>query len=106
MLYKIRTGDILLAENKQKSMTNMYLVTYDSADGFTLLCVSCGEKVGSYGTDKELLEKNIKEFLNVVKVIPKEVVVDFVNQKYKPRLSVRCHDIREEHELGIEMELP
>lgn len=46
MLYKIRLGDILLAENKQENMTNMYLITYDSLDGFALMCLTCGEQIG------------------------------------------------------------
>lgn len=106
MLYKIRLGDILLAENKQQNMTNMYLITYDSLDGFVLMCLACGEQVGCYKHNRELLEKDIKGLLSVKQIIPKEIIVDFVNKTYKPNLPVRSHDTYiEDHELGIEVEL-
>lgn len=105
MLYRVRTGDILLCEDKCNSKTQMYLITYDSLDGYTLTCLSCGGKVGSYKYDKDLLLKDLKDFLNVIGIIPKEVLAEFIEKQYRTRLPIQCHDILEEHELGIEIEL-
>lgn len=105
MLYKVRTGDILLCEDKENNRTQMYLITYDSLDGYTLTCLSCGEKVGSYKHNKELLLRDMIGFLHVTQIIPKEVIAEFINDRYHPNLKLQCHDTFEEHELGIEIEL-
>ena len=104
MLYKLRTGDVLLAENKPENRTCAYLLSYDSTDGYSVTCLLCGGKVGSYGKNKELLEKDIKGLMNVVGVIPKETMVGCINKEFKPRLEVKCHDIVDDYELGIEIE--
>lgn len=105
MLYRVRTGDILLCEDKGHNKTQVYLITHDEFDGYTLICLSCGCKIGSYKHDKDLLLKHMKELLHVVQIIPKEIVADFINNKYHLNLKLQCHDICKEHELGIEIEL-
>lgn len=106
MLYKIRTGDILLAENKIFNQTNVYLVVnFYGEEGFGLVCLSCGTKVGFYGENKEKLEKDINGFLNVKYIIPKEEICNFFNERYKLKYKVKTHDIiRDNSELGIEIE--
>ena len=105
MLYKVRTGDILLCNDESHNRTQMYLITYDSIEGYTLVCLSCGSIVGSYKHNKDLLLKDMKGFLNVTQIIPKEILADFVTSKYNPTPKVFQHDICCEHELGIEIEL-
>lgn len=34
MLYKLRTGDILLCENKERNQTNMYIILYDNKHSY------------------------------------------------------------------------
>lgn len=105
MLYRIRTGDILLCENKGENKTLMYLITYNSLDGYTLTCLSCGEKIGYYKDDKNALLRDLKGFLNLIQIIPKEVIAELINEKYHPKMKLSCHDTFKEHELGIEIEL-
>lgn len=105
MLYKLRTGDILIAEDKENCRTNLYLITYDLCEGFSLTCMSCGESIGCYKENVDLLQKDIKGLLNVVGVIPKELIVDFANKNYKLDFKVKCHDICEKHELDVEVEI-
>lgn len=105
MLYKLRTGDILLAENKTLNITNAYMITYHSEDGYGLLCLSCGEQVGYFGLDKEKFKWYITEVLPVKNVIPKEYMTDFINGKFNLKYKYRTHDIkRTTFELGIEVE--
>jgi hypothetical protein len=73
--------------------------------GYTLICLSCGEKVGSYKNNKDLFLKDIKGFLNVIQIIPKEIIAEFISKKYRPNLKLMCHDINEDHELDIEIEM-
>jgi hypothetical protein len=105
MLYKIRVGDVLIAEDKIDNKMQMYLVTYDDANGYSLFCLSCGERMGAYKNDKETLKKDIKEFWNIINVIPKEVIADFIQSKFHPSLHTFCHDIDKEYELEIEIAL-
>lgn len=105
MLYKVRTGDILLCEDKEHNKTQIYLITYDSLNGYTLTCLSCGEKVGSYKDNKDALLHDMKGFLHVIQIIPKEIMAELINERYHPKMKLQCHDTFEEHELGIEIEL-
>ena len=105
MLYKVRTGDILLCKDKSHDRMQMYLITYDSCDGYSLICLTCGDKIGSYKHNKELLLHDMKNFLNVVQIILKEIIINFVTTQYKMSPKLICHDICEEHELGVEIEL-
>ncbi len=34
MLYKLRTGDVVLCKNKPLNQTNAYLIVYDDDNGF------------------------------------------------------------------------
>lgn len=106
VIYKVRVGDILLAENKICNQTNIYLVVnLDGDDGFGLICLSCGSKVGFYGNDKEEFKKDIDGFLNVKYIVPKEKFCEFFNKNYKLRYKIMAHDvINERYELGIEIE--
>ena len=106
MLYKIRTGDILLAENKVLQKTNAYLVVnLGGDDGYGLICLSCGEKVGFYGTDKKKFREDIDGVLSVKYIVPKEEVTSYLNNKYKLKYEVKSHDVLiDNHELGIEVE--
>ena len=111
MLHRIRTGDILLAENKAKNQTNAYLVTYlkDGQDrGYALVCMSCGLVLGKYGDGdgaKAILAKDIKGLLHVKKIIPKEQIALFIKRNYNLGLPVKIHDAPEKYELGIEVDL-
>ncbi len=105
MLYRVRTGDVLLCEDQEHSKTQMYLITYDSLNGYALTCLSCGEKVGSYKHNKDALMHDMNGFLHVIQIIPKEIITELINEKYHPNLKIECHDTFEEHELGIEIEL-
>ena len=106
MLYRIRTGDIILAENKFDKITNSYLiVNFGGEDGFGLICLSCGDKVGFYGKDKSKFLKDLKGFFNVNYIIPKEYMVDYFNNNYKLDYKVESHDIFEDNEFGVEFEL-
>lgn len=111
MLYRIRTGDILLAENKSKNLTNAYLVTClkNGKDmEFALVCLTCGLVLGNYGkgdSARAILVKDIKEILHVRKVIPKEQVALFINRNYDLGFPVKIHDSPEKYELGIEVDL-
>lgn len=106
MLYKIRVGDILLAENKPLSQTNAYLVVNLGMDeGFGLICLSCGSKVGVYGKDIQKFGEDINGFLNVKYIIPKEEICDYFNGKYKLKYKVKAHDIANiDDEFGLEIE--
>lgn len=33
MLYQLRTGDVILCENKKANQTNAYLIVYDNDNG-------------------------------------------------------------------------
>lgn len=111
MLHRIRTGDILLAENKAKDQTNVYLVTYlktGTEQGFALVCMSCGLMLGQYGDGdnaKAVLLNDIKGILNIKAVIPKEQIALFIKRNYHLNLPVKVHDAPEEYELGIEVDL-
>ena len=105
MLHKLRTGDILLAKYNDGNQTMPYLISYDEVDGYSLVCLVCGRKVGSYGTNKNLLKEDIKGFLNVEQIVPKESFVNFLNKEFKPKLEIKNHDILSEYELGIEVEI-
>lgn len=111
MLYRIRTGDILLAENKAKGQTNVYLVTYlktGKEQGFALVCMSCGLVLGNYGDGdgaRTILLDDIKGMLNVKRVIPKEQIALFIKRNYHLDFPIRVHDAPDEYELGIEVDL-
>ena len=81
MLYRVRTGDILLCEDKCHNKTQMYLITYDTLDGYTLTCLSCCNRVGSYKHNKVLLLEHMKGFLHVIQIIPKEIIANFIKEK-------------------------
>ncbi len=106
MLYKVRVGDILLAENKPLNQTNAYLVVNLGMDeGFALMCLSCGSKVGVYGKDTHKLGADINGFLNVKYVVPKEEICDYFNGKYKLKYKVKAHDVTNvDDEVGLEIE--
>ena len=105
MLYQLRTGDILLCENKQLSKTNAYLIVYDSIKGFGLWCIGCGEALGFYGADTEKMKEDMldKNFLNIQAVVPKETITEHLNETYKLHLPIKSHDGY--NELNIEIEL-
>ena len=106
MLYRLRTGDILLCEEKQQKHTCMYLIAWDSLDGYCLYCLSCGDKVGSYKRNKDLLKHDIQNIFNVVGVIPKETMIAMTNNNYNMKYPIKVHDIIcEYNELGLEIEL-
>lgn len=105
MLYKLRTGDILLCKNKPCHHTNAYVIVYDNEKGFGLWCLGCGEALGFYGDDTALMKKHIldKDFLNIQAILPKEIFAEMINSKYKLDLPVKAHDGF--HDLEIEIEL-
>lgn len=104
MLHKVRLGDILLCKNEQK--TNAYLLTWDDIDGYTLMCLSCGEKVGCYKRNKDLLKHDMENYLNVTNIIPKEIMSDLINNTYKLKSKMKPHDtINKYRELNIEFEI-
>lgn len=105
MLYQLRTGDILLCENKPLNQTNAYLIVYDTNNGFGLWCLGCGEAFGFYGNDIEKMKTDIlnKEFLNIQSVIPKELITKYLNSQCKLAFPVKTHDGF--HELNIVIEL-
>lgn len=92
MLYKLRTGDILLCKNKPLNRTNAYLLVHDTEHGFGLWCLGCGEAVGFYGNDTNKLKNDLTGFLNLQHIIPKEILTDFINNNYKLSLPVKAHD--------------
>lgn len=106
MLYNVRVGDILLAENKPLNQTNAYLVTNLGIDeGMGLTCLSCGSVVGIYGKDKNMLKKDIDGFLQVKYIVPKEEICDYFNGKYKLKYKVKAHDVaNKDDEFGMEIE--
>lgn len=69
MSYQLRTGDVILCENKPLDQTNAYLIVYDTDNGFGLWCLGCGEALGFYGDDIEKMKTDIlnKDFLNIQK---------------------------------------
>lgn len=105
MLYKLRTGDIFLCDNKLKHQTNAYLIVHDSDKGFGLWCLGCGEAVWFYGDDIDKMKSDIlnKDFLNIQTVVPKEVMTDYFNSNYKLNFPVKSHDGF--NDLDIEIEL-
>ena len=80
MLYQLRTGDVILCENKKLNQTNAYLIVYDNDNWFGLWCIGCGEALGFYGNDVAKMKENIldKDFLNVQAVIPKELITGYL----------------------------
>ena len=106
MLYKLRTGDILLCKNKPLNQTNAYLIVRDTDYGFGLWCLSCGEAFGFYGDDTEKMKSDLldKDFLNLQHIIPKEVMADYFNDNYKLDVPVRSHDGFTELNIEIDME--
>lgn len=111
MLYNVRVGDILLAENKPLNQTNAYLVTNLGIDeGVGLVCLSylilsCGSVVGIYGKDKNMLKRDIDGFLQVKYIVPKEEICDYFNGKYKLKYKVKVHDVaNKDDEFGMEIE--
>lgn len=105
MLYQLRTGDIILCENKSLNRTNAYLIVYDTDNGFGLWCLGCGEALGFYGDGVEKMKTDIlnKDFLNIQSVIPKELICEYLNGQCKLAFPVKAHDGF--HELGIVIEL-
>lgn len=105
MLYKLRTGDIILCQNKSKNQTNAYLIVHDTDNGFGLWCLGCGEALGFYGDDIDKMKSDIlnKAFLNIQAVVPKEVMTGYFNSNYKLNFPVKSHDGF--NDLDIEIEL-
>lgn len=105
MLYQLRTGDIILCENKPLNQTNAYLIVYDTNNGFGLWCLGCGEAFGFYGNNIEKMETDIlnEDFLNIQSVIPKELINEYLNNQHKLAFPVKTHNGR--HELNIAIEL-
>lgn len=106
MLYKVRVGDILLAENEQLNQTNTYLVVNLGMDeGLGLMCLSCGSVIGVYGKDKRKLGNDINGFLNVKYIVSKEEISNYFNGKYKLKYMVKAHDVvNKDDEFGLEIE--
>lgn len=102
MLYKVRTGDILLCKNEFFDFTNAYLVVYDAQNGFGLWCITCGESVGFYGEDIEKMKQDISNNMNIQAVVPKEEIISYLNDNCKPDFPVRVHEGF--HELDLEIE--
>ena len=94
MLYQLRTGDVILCENKKLNQENAYLIVYDIDNGFGLWCLGCGEALGFYGDDIEQMRADIldKDFLNVQSVIPKELISNYLNSQCKLAFPVKAHD--------------
>lgn len=94
MLYKLRTGDIILCKNKPLNQTNAYLIVYDTDSGFGLWCLGCGEALGFYGEDVERMKSDIlnQKFLNVQAVVPKEIMTDYFNKNYNLDFPVKTHN--------------
>ena len=101
MLYQLRTGDVILCENKLLDQTNAYLIVYDIDNGFGLWCLGCGEALGFYGDDIEKMKTDIlnKDFLNIQSVIPKELISEYLSSQCKLASPVNAHDGF--HELNI-----
>lgn len=106
MLYKLRTGDVLLCKNKPLNQTNAYLIVKDTNNGFGLWCLSCGEALGFYGNDTEKMKNDLlnEDFLSLQRIIPKEVMANYFNDNYKLDLPVRPHDGFAELNIEIDME--
>lgn len=106
MLYKLRTGDIVICEDTDNKRTNMYLLTYDYFNGYGLRCLTCGDFVGSYKDNKELMKSDLLNFLHAVAVIPKEIMVAKVNSKIQLNYPIKVHDIVDsDNEPGIQIEI-
>lgn len=105
MLYQLRTGDVILCENKPLDQTNAYLIVYDTDNGFGLWCLGCGEALGFYGDDIEKMKTDIlnKDFLNIQSVIPKELISEYLSNQCKLASPVKAHDGF--HELNIIVDL-
>lgn len=105
MLYQLRTGDVVLCENKPLNQTNAYLIVYDTDNGFGLWCLGCGEALGFYGDDIEKMKTDIsnKDSLNIQSVIPKELISEYLSSQCKLAFPVKAHDGF--HELNIVVEL-
>ena len=59
MLYQLRTGDVILCENKPLDQTNAYLIVYDTDNGFGLWCSWVWRSSGFYGDDIEKMKTDI-----------------------------------------------
>lgn len=105
MLYQLRTGDVILCENKLLNQTNAYLIVYDTDNGFGLWCLGCGEALGFYGDNIEKMKADIlnKDFLNIQSVIPKELISEYLNSQCKLAFPIKAHNGF--HELNIVIEL-
>ena len=106
MLYKLRTGDIVLCKNKPLNQTNAYLIVYDDDNGFGLWCLGCGEAVGFFGKDTEKFKQALldENFLHLQAIVPKELLTDYFNKNYKLDLPVKAHDGFNELNIIIEIE--
>lgn len=106
MLYQLRTGDVILCENKKSNQTNAYLIVYDNDNGFGLWCLGCGEALGFYGNDVAKMKEDIldKDFLNVQAVIPKELISGYFNSQCKLAFPVKAHDGFHDLDIVIELE--
>mgnify|MGYP000019024842 FL=1 len=102
MLYKLRTGDVILCENQRLNQTNAYLIVYDTENKFGLWCIGCGEVIGFYGNDTERMKTDIFS-MNIKSIVPKETITEYLNQQCNLALPVRVHDGF--HELNIIVEL-
>ena len=94
MLYQLRTGDVILCENKKSNQTNAYLIVHDTDNGFGLWCLGCGEALGFYGDDVEKMKADIldKDFLNVQSVIPKELISGYLRKYSENSRLFNCRD--------------
>ena len=106
MLYKLRTGDVVLCKNKPLNQTNAYLIVYDDDNGFGLWCLGCGEAVGFFGKDTEKFKQALldENFLHLQTIVPKELLADYFNKNYKLDLPVKAHDGFNELNIIIEIE--
>ena len=55
MLYQLRTGDVILCENKKANQTNAYLIVYDNDNGFGLWFSECA------GSDSKRIDYRLFE---------------------------------------------
>lgn len=103
MLYKLRTGDMLLAEDEKQYRTNLYLITFEENNLWGLRCLICGELVGTF-EKKDDIKQYIESFLSVIQIIPKETITKYMNKEYSMRYPVLVHNTFSEHELGLELD--
>lgn len=100
----IRNGDIILAEDTVSERTNAYLVVHFHEEGIGLVCLTCGDKVGFYGDDKEFFKKHLEKFFNIRYILHKEDLCSQFNS-YPLNFPVELHkSLWDDFEIEVEFD--